>query len=71
MVAVIDNNYLSPIIMNDFYESEADNYKKGVITYPLLNLEPGEHTIWIKVWDVLNNSNEGELKFIAFFNNKF
>jgi hypothetical protein len=65
MMAVIDNNFTSPIIMNDFYEAELDNYKKGSIQYPLLNLQSGEHTVWIKVWDILNNSSEKELRFVV------
>jgi hypothetical protein len=70
MVAVIDNNFSQPIIMNDFYESDMDSYKKGSIFYPLLNISPGEHTVWIKVWDILNNSSESSINFVVKASNK-
>ena len=71
MIGILDNNFSTPITMNDFYEASADDYTKGTINYPLLNLEPGEHTIRLKVWDVLNNSGEKNLKFYVKESNKF
>ena len=70
MIAIIDNNYMEPIVMNDFYQSETDDFKNGKITYPLLNLDPGEHTINIKVWDIVNNSSQAEMSFIVRESNK-
>lgn len=36
---------------------------KGSITYPLLNLEPGEHQLTLKVWDNANNSSSETISF--------
>lgn len=36
---------------------------KGSIAYPLLNLEPGEHQLTLKVWDNANNSSSETVSF--------
>ena len=61
--AVIDDDYSSSIIMNDYYESDLDTYQSGEISYALSNLSVGEHKIKLKVWDVYNNSTDEELFF--------
>lgn len=66
ITAIIDGNKQNLLILNDYYESDLDNYKSGTIRYPLNDLEPGSHTVELKVWDILNNSNSTELKFEVF-----
>ena len=34
MLAVIDEESSNPIVLNDFYESDIDSYKSGIIDYP-------------------------------------
>ncbi len=63
ITAVIDDDESQEIKLNDWYESEVDNFKKGQVSYPLNGLEPGVHTIRIKAWDICNNSTEKELEF--------
>ena len=41
MVAILDENTTNPIILNDFYESNVDDYQRGEIKYPFTNLEEG------------------------------
>jgi hypothetical protein len=65
LVAVLDSNYSNQMVLNNFYSSEPNSYQNGKIIYPLTNLEPGEHKIWVKVWDVQNNSSEKEIYFIV------
>lgn len=55
----------SPIILNQFYEASLDNYQKGEINYPFFQLEPGNYQLYLKVWDVFNNSNDANLDFIV------
>ena len=50
-------------MLNDYYSSITDSYQKGRILYPLSNLSVGKHKIWVKVWDVQNNSSEKEIYF--------
>ena len=49
--------------MNDFYESDLNSYQQGTIHFQLPSLTAGHHTISIKAWDVLNNSNEYSIEF--------
>jgi hypothetical protein len=65
IVAILDNNENNPFILNDYYETENDNYKKGKVTYPYRDLAPGLHTILFKAWDVYNNLITAEIQFIV------
>jgi flagellar hook assembly protein FlgD len=49
--------------LNDYYEADLDTYQSGKIAYALDDIAPGEHTLYLKVWDVFNNSSDGELTF--------
>ena len=63
ITAIIDGNQQNPIVLNDYYESDLDQYSSGSLKYPLSKLSPGDHKIRIKVWDILNNSTETEISF--------
>ena len=52
-------------ILNDFYRGRLNSYQQGMVRFQLPELEPGIHTLKIKAWDVLNNSNEVILDFIV------
>lgn len=65
IVAVLDENTANAIVLNDYYESEKDNYQRGTIRYPFENLTEGKHTLSLKVWDVYNNSSTAETEFIV------
>lgn len=65
MVAILDGDESNPIVMNEFYETEPDNFKKGFVNYPFNNLEEGLHTIVFKAWDVYNNLATATLDFIV------
>jgi hypothetical protein len=63
IVATVDGNSEKSFILNDFYEAAVDDHTKGAITYPLLALSAGKHTITVKAWDVANNSSEKTIEF--------
>lgn len=65
MVAILDGDETNPYILNDYYQTELDNYQKGKISYPFRNLEPGLHTITFKAWDVYNNMVTAEIQFVV------
>ena len=65
IVAIIDNDETNPFVLNDYYQTEVDDYQKGIVNYPLRDLEPGLHTLTLKVWDVYNNSSTAEIQFIV------
>jgi hypothetical protein len=65
IVAVLDNDENNPFNLNDYYETETDNYKKGKVTYPFRDLAPGLHTILFKACDVYNNLITAEIQFVV------
>jgi len=65
IVAIIDGDETNPFVLNDYYQTEVDNYKKGIISFPFRDLEPGLHTLTLKAWDVYNNSEIAEIQFIV------
>jgi hypothetical protein len=65
IVAILDGDQANPFVLNDYYETELDNYKKGQVKYPFRNLTPGLHTITLKVWDTYNNFSESTFTFFV------
>jgi len=65
ITAILDGDASNPFVLNDYYEAEQDNFRKGKIRYPFKNLAPGKHTITLKVWDVANNSSTASIEFIV------
>jgi hypothetical protein len=65
IVAILDGDQNNPIILNDYYETDLDTYKKGKVSYPFRDLAPGLHTITLKVWDTYNNYSESTFTFFV------
>ena len=65
IVAILDDNYSNPFVLNDFYQASQDDYTEGKIEFPFYNLSPGKHTLSLKAWDVFNNSAEATITFFV------
>lgn len=65
IVAILDGDENNPYILNDYYETELDDYTKGKIRFPFRNLALGLHTITFKAWDVYNNFISAEIQFVV------
>ena len=65
IVAILDGDETKPYVLNDYYETELNNYTKGKIRFPLRNLSAGLHTIIFKAWDVYNNYVSSEIQFVV------
>ncbi len=63
IVAILDEDENNPIVLNEYYETEPNNFRKGVITYPLKNLSNGLHTITLRAWDTYNNVSTSSIQF--------
>ncbi|HEV7781539.1 MAG TPA: type IX secretion system sortase PorU, partial [Chitinophagaceae bacterium] len=63
IIATLDNDNRRYYLLNDFYQSELNSYQEGTVRFQLPELEAGPHSLKIKAWDVLNNSNEMVLEF--------
>lgn len=65
IVAILDGDETKPFVLNDYYETELNDYTKGKIRFPFRNLAPGLHTIIFKAWDVYNNYVSSEIQFVV------
>ena len=54
--AVLDGDGSHPYVLNEYFTSDLDTYKRGSIRFPFQNLSDGRHDLELKVWDVTNNS---------------
>jgi hypothetical protein len=65
IIAILDGDESKPYILNEYYETVNNDYKKGIVRFPFKNLAPGLHTILFKAWDVYNNLVTAEIQFNA------
>ncbi|MFD2891148.1 type IX secretion system sortase PorU [Flavobacterium chuncheonense] len=65
IVAILDGDETNPYVLNDYYETDLDDYTSGKLRFPFRDLEPGIHTILVKAWDVYNNLVTAEIQFNA------
>ncbi len=65
LTAKLDGDNFNVLVLNEYYKSEVDNFRKGEVQYPLSDLEPGEHSIEVKAWDVHNKSGTGYTEFVV------
>jgi hypothetical protein len=65
IVLVIDGDYKNPILLNNYYTAAINTYQKGSILYALPLFSEGKHTLLIKAWDLLGNSNTDTLFFVV------
>ena len=70
LIAIIDENTDSQIILNDFYQANQDSFNSGIVRYQLEDLAVGNHTLKIRAWDIANNVSESTLDFTVVSNEK-
>jgi len=63
IVAFLDDKIENSIMLNDFFEYNVNSYTSGKIMYLLNDLEPGQHKLTLRAWDVLNNMGEATIEF--------
>lgn len=62
---ISSDNPTDPVILNSYFSYELDSYSKGSINYQFPELTPGNYTIKLKAWDLLNNSSEKSIDFVV------
>ncbi len=65
ITAILDNNTNNVHVLNDYYEADLNTYKSGKVKYRLSDLKPGNHSLKLKVWDIVNNSSEQYTEFVV------
>jgi hypothetical protein len=61
--ATLDDNSQQMYILNDYYQSDLNDYRKGKVVFPFTGLKPGEHLIKVVAYDIYNNYSEAYLSF--------
>ncbi|TBX67684.1 type IX secretion system sortase PorU [Flavobacterium silvisoli] len=65
IVGILDGDETKPYIMNDYYQTELNDYTRGRVYFPFRNLAVGLHTVTFKAWDVYNNPITAEIQFVV------
>ena len=65
IIGILDGDESKPFIMNDYYETELDDFTRGRVFFPYRNLAVGLHTLTFKAWDVYNNPITAEIQFVV------
>jgi hypothetical protein len=71
LTAFLDNDRNKSFVLNNYFESDFDNYKRGRIIYDLSGLSSGSHSLTLKAWDNFNNSSEKSIIFLVETGEKF
>jgi len=65
IVAILNDDTFNPIVLNNFYQADLDNFTSGRVIYPFFNLEEGNYTLTLRAWDVHNNVSTESVDFIV------
>jgi hypothetical protein len=71
LTAYMDNDRNNTFVLNNYYETDLDDYKKGRVMYPLNTIASGNHSLTLKAWDNYNNSSESKITFVVKTDNGF
>jgi hypothetical protein len=63
IIVTLDNNPATTRTLNAFYQANINTYQYGTVRYQLPTLTPGPHTLQVRAWDNVNNSNTRSLGF--------
>ncbi len=63
IIVTLDNNPATTRTLNSFYQANINTYEYGTVRYQLPTLTPGPHTLKVRAWDNVNNSNTRTLGF--------
>ncbi len=58
-------NDTTTFVLNDYFQAQADDFRRGTIRFPLDELPPGNYTLRVKIWDNYTNSAEATLRFMV------
>jgi len=65
IIGILDGDETNEYLMNDYYQTNTDDYKKGTLRFPFAGLAKGMHTLTFKAWDVYNNLVTAEIQFVV------
>ena len=65
---IVMNSNLSAynsLVLNDYFEPALNDFRRGKVTIPVTDLEPGTYEFTLKVWDTQDNASEASLWFVV------
>ena len=65
IVVTLDGEVNNQVILNDFYETELNDFTRGKVKYKLRALAVGNHTLELKACDTYNNCSKSTLNFVV------
>ena len=65
LIAYIDNDPRSSIILNNYFVNDHNSYISGKVAYDLSDIPEGNHSLTLKAWDNFNNSSQQSITFIV------
>ena len=66
MLLILDEDERSAVNIGGLYESEENSYQRGQVTFSFEDrLDPGQHSLSMRAWDVINNSATSTLEFVV------
>ncbi len=65
ITAVIDDNPNSLLVLNDLYQQDISDSRRGSVSYTLKDVAPGRHTITVKAWNIYGLSTSATLPFVV------
>ena len=65
ITAVVDGNPNSLIVLNDFYQPDIVDSRRGSVAYTLQGLAPGHHRVTLKAWNIFGVSNSATVPFVV------
>jgi hypothetical protein len=67
--AILNNSPNKTYSLNEYYQTDIDDFKQGSVSYGLYLLDEGSHTVSLKAWDVHNNPSEKTISFVVIESN--
>jgi len=65
IMGILDGDDANQFLMNDYYESDVNDYSHGTVRFPFASLSKGLHTLTFRAWDVYNNLVTAEIQFVV------
>lgn len=65
ITATLDDNANSLIVLNDLYQQDIADSRRGSVAYTLRDLTPGRHTVTVKAWNIYGLSGSATIPFVV------
>ena len=63
MELVVDGQQTLTFNLNNYFQYDFGDYRKGSVGYTLPELTEGDHLLTFRAWDVMNNASVAQLRF--------